>query len=48
MSTEAENTESDSKATAQRPQIETDESKLVAAYANFCRVMGTPEELIVD
>jgi hypothetical protein len=28
--------------------IETDESKLSAAYANFCRVMGTPEELIVD
>lgn len=25
-----------------------DESKLVAAYANFCRVTGTPEELIVD
>lgn len=33
---------------AARAQIETDESKLVAAYANFCRVMGTPEELIVD
>src|SRR5207248_3094988 len=25
-----------------------DESKLIAAYANFCRVTGTPEELIVD
>lgn len=25
-----------------------DESQAVAAYANFCRVTGTPEELIVD
>ncbi len=25
-----------------------DESKLVGAYANFCRVTGTPEELIID
>lgn len=49
MSTEIENPESDTpKAPAPRAQIETDESKLVAAYANFCRVMGTPEELIVD
>ena len=51
MSTEIENPESDAnapKAPAPRAQIETDESKLIAAYANFCRVMGTPEELIVD
>lgn len=33
--------------TAQR-QLRLDESKLVAAYANFCRVTGTPEELIID
>jgi hypothetical protein len=25
-----------------------DESKTVACYANFCRVTGTPEELIID
>lgn len=25
-----------------------DESKLIGSYANFCRVTGTPEELIVD
>ena len=31
-----------------RPQIKLDESKVVATYANFCRVTGTPEELIVD
>lgn len=31
-----------------RPQIEIDDSKTMALYANFCRVMGTPEELIID
>ena len=36
------------KSAAPRAAIETDESKLIAAYANFCRVTGTPEELIVD
>ena len=30
------------------PQIQVDESKAVTSYANFCRVTGTPEELIVD
>lgn len=33
---------------AGRPQIEVDDSKAIATYANFCRVSGTPEELIVD
>ena len=32
---------------AQRP-IAVDESKTVSCYANFCRVTGSPEELIVD
>ena len=32
---------------AQRP-IQVDESKTVSCYANFCRVTGSPEELIVD
>ena len=32
----------------QREQVEVDDSKAVACYANFCRVTGTPEELIVD
>ena len=32
----------------QRPQIHIDDSKATALYANFCRVMGTPEELILD
>lgn len=29
-------------------QIAVDESKAVSCYANFCRVTGSPEELIVD
>ncbi|MDX1964216.1 MAG: DUF3467 domain-containing protein [Pirellulales bacterium] len=33
---------------AQRQQIQVNDSKVVASYANFCRVTGTPEELIVD
>ena len=30
------------------PQVQIDESGAVCAYANFCRVTGTPEELILD
>lgn len=34
---------------AQQPQqVKVDDSKLIAMYANFCRVTGTPEELIID
>ena len=32
----------------QRVQVEIDDSHVVATYANFCRVTGTPEELIID
>ncbi len=32
----------------QRVQVEIDDSKVIALYANFCRVTGTPEELIID
>lgn len=32
----------------QRVQVQIDDSKALANYANFCRVTGTPEELIVD
>ena len=32
----------------QRVQVQIDDSKALACYANFCRVTGTPEELIVD
>ena len=34
--------------TAVRPQLQVDDKNVVATYANFCRVTGTPEELIVD
>jgi len=33
---------------AARQQLVVDASKAHAAYANFCRVTGTPEELIID
>lgn len=33
---------------AARTQPRLDDSKLVACYANFCRVTGSPEELILD
>jgi hypothetical protein len=32
----------------QRMQVEIDDSKALALYANFCRVTGTPEELLID
>jgi hypothetical protein len=32
----------------QQQQIHIDDSKAVALYSNFCRVTGTPEELIID
>jgi hypothetical protein len=35
-------------AAPQRVQVEIDDSKALALYANFCRVTGTPEELIID
>ena len=31
-----------------RPAIQVDESKTQTCYANFCRVTGSPEELIID
>jgi hypothetical protein len=31
-----------------RQQVRVDDSKVTASYANFCRVTGTPEELIID
>ena len=35
-------------AAPQQVQIEVDDSHVAALYANFCRVTGSPEELIVD
>jgi hypothetical protein len=31
-----------------RMPVDVDDSKTVSLYANFCRVTGTPEELIID
>lgn len=35
-------------AAQQQVQIMTDTSKATESYTNFCRVIGTPEELVVD
>jgi Protein of unknown function (DUF3467) len=32
----------------QQPQPKVDDSSASARYANFCRVTGTPEEVIID
>jgi hypothetical protein len=32
----------------QMPQFQVDTTQLSTAYANFCRVTGTPEELVLD
>ena len=32
----------------QRPQVQVDDTAAVTCYSNFCRVTGTPEELIID
>jgi hypothetical protein len=44
MSTAEENPPTEN----QPRQIQVDDSKALASYANFCRVTGTPEELIID
>lgn len=52
MSTGSDRPESEGAAPApearQQQQIKLDETKAIAAYANFCRVTGTPEEVILD
>lgn len=32
----------------QRMQLKVDDSRAIASYANFCRITGTPEEVIID
>src|SRR5438132_11065122 len=32
----------------QQMQVDVDDTHVIAAYANFCRVTGSPEELVVD
>ena len=31
-----------------RPRVEVEDKEALCTYANFCRVTGTPEELILD
>lgn len=31
-----------------RPEVHVDDASAIVCYANFCRVTGTPEELILD
>ena len=40
--------ESPAKGEQQQVKITLDESSLEASYSNFCRVTGTPEEVIID
>ncbi|HEY1602392.1 MAG TPA: DUF3467 domain-containing protein [Pirellulales bacterium] len=35
-------------AAQRQQQVKVDDSHITASYANFCRVTGTPEELIID
>jgi hypothetical protein len=32
----------------QQPRVKVDDTGATCSYANFCRVTGTPEELIID
>lgn len=41
-------TEPAAQAQQQPIQVNVDDSHAIACYANFCRVTGSPEELIVD
>jgi len=38
----------DPAAQAAGQRIEVDDAKAISSYANFCRVTGTPEEVIID
>ena len=49
MSTDKPEEQSAPQQPAQQPQqIQVEDAHAVACYANFCRVTGSPEELIVD
>jgi hypothetical protein len=45
---EGKTSEAPTQPSGERQQVQVDDSKAVTSYANFCRVTGTPEELIVD
>ena len=52
MAKEAEKTEAKTPADAgeqpARVPVQVEDANAIATYANFCRVTGTPEELIID
>jgi hypothetical protein len=53
MAEKEEHAAEETKAPAQQQQqqmmqVDVDDSRVTALYANFCRVTGSPEELIVD
>ena len=40
--------DSGQRAPAQPQQVQVDDRDAISLYANFCRVTGTPEELLID
>ncbi|MFO0944826.1 MAG: DUF3467 domain-containing protein [Planctomycetota bacterium] len=48
MAKEHEPTAPESGAPAQGQQLQVDDTGLAPTYSNFCRVTGTPEEIILD
>ena len=46
--TAAEETAQEAPAARQRVAVQVDDSGSSCSYANFCRVAGSPEELIID
>jgi len=41
-------TPGDQRAKQEQQRVQVDDSKASCSYANFCRVTGTPEELLID
>ena len=48
MAVSKKSVESQAGSEMEQVPVPVDESHIAATYANFCRVTGTPEELIVD
>jgi len=44
----AEATQAPAQQAQPQVQVEVDDTHVMAAYANFCRVTGSPEELVLD
>ena len=48
MSTDSINAANEPGQPSPPPPFKFDDANITASYANFCRVTGTPEELIID